>query len=148
MSVKAAVNALDDKGETPLSIVLDYATDYEESFLIDICDYLIENGADINLFGFNSTDCFTCAHFADKRGVIEYLFKHAARKVLNCFVTDLNDSFQWYVQNASMITSFQIALLVMIMMKTVKEKSIFSKNIEFSFLLKAGMKKKIRMGIK
>lgn len=103
LAVKAGanVNAINDNGETPLSIVLDYATEYEESFLIEIIDFLIENGADVNLFGFNGTDSFTCAHFADKPDIMEYLFKHGARKDLNCFVTDLSDSSQWYIQNSA-----------------------------------------------
>lgn len=97
----ANVNAINDDGETPISLALDFSEGYDDSYLISILDYLIQNGADVNLFGFEGTDCFTCAHLSDKPRMIEYLFEHGARKDLNCYVTDLSDTSQWYDANAA-----------------------------------------------
>ncbi len=97
----ANVNAIDKNGDTPICNVLDFVEDYEDDFLIEILDYLIEKGADINLFGFGGSDCLTNAHFSNKPRLMEYLFEHGARKDLNCFVTDLYDNGQWNILNAA-----------------------------------------------
>lgn len=97
----ANVNSINEDGETPLSLVLSYSEEYDDDFLIRILDYLLEKGADINLFGFGGMDCITCAHLSSKPKIMEYLFEHGAGKDLNCYVTDLYDDSQWFIQNAA-----------------------------------------------
>lgn len=106
-------NSLDKYAETPISnVIYDYPEEIESGELssrtpeytekaIKIIDYLLEQGADINLYGFEGDDCLTKAHFSGNLRLIEYLFEHGLNRYSNCFITDLFDERQWYTMNAA-----------------------------------------------
>ena len=107
------VNSFDKDATTPIcSVIPSYRDDLGmkeimnqdsgyTARVIKIMDYLLEKGANINLYGFDGEDCLTNAHFTENLRLIEYLFQHGISKYSNCFITDLFDENQWYQMNAA-----------------------------------------------
>lgn len=106
------VNSLDKYARTPLcAIIPAFPDDFEveeiskqnteyTKKIIKIMDYLLEKGANINLYGFDGFDCLTNAHYCGSTILIEYLFQHGLNRYCNKFITDLFDEREWYIMNA------------------------------------------------
>lgn len=103
----ANVNAIDDCGETALNDAVDlyscvgmlndvnYTEDEEKEIeennyckLIAIIDFLIEHGADINLFGYEGNSPIVSAYHTHSPRLVEYLLKKGANPNVNCYLTD------------------------------------------------------------
>lgn len=103
----ANVNALDSGDETPLTNAIDdyyltgmktdvYYTEEDKSEiennnyqkLIPIIDYLLEQGADIDLFGYDGLSPVTAAYYTHSPRLVEYLLKKGANPNVNCFLID------------------------------------------------------------
>lgn len=103
----ANVNALDDGDETPLTNAIDdyyligtkngvnYAEEeciniennnYQK--LVSIIDYLLEQGADINLFGYDGISPLVQAYYSRSPRLVEYLLKKGANPNVNCYLSD------------------------------------------------------------
>ena len=105
----ANINAFDDFNETPLtSTIRHYSlvgmsveecknekyelfekTNYAK--LLPIIDYLIDNGADIDLFGYDGQTPLLAAYYEHSVPLIEYLLKKGANPNVNCYLTDITD---------------------------------------------------------
>ena len=103
----ANVNALTRGGESPLQHVVDcfrchgmlidkhYTEEetvqiYHENFLVakEIVDYLLDNGADINLFGYDGLSPLVCAYYEHSVEMLGYLLERGADPNVNCYLTD------------------------------------------------------------
>jgi ankyrin repeat protein len=104
----ANVNALNDMDETPLTRVVDACrdrfayddyTEAEREWVdneyyhkqLPIIDYLLEQGADINLFGYNGDSPLVAAYYTRSIRLVEYLLKRGANPNVNCHLTDSTD---------------------------------------------------------
>ena len=103
----ANINAINHWGETALSNAVEdyylvgmlndvnYTADEYKEFeennyrkLIDIVDFLIEQGADINLFGYDGKPPIVSAYYTHSSRLVEYLLKKGANPNVNCYLTD------------------------------------------------------------
>lgn len=91
----ANINAMNRYGETPLTYAIsgftdsmDTESDIVYNKLIDVIDCLLENGADINLFGHDATSPVVEAYYAHSPRLVEYLLKKGANPNVNCYLTD------------------------------------------------------------
>lgn len=103
----ANVNALDDGDETPLTNAIEdyyltgmkndvnYTEEEWNGFenrnylkLIPIIDYLLEQGADIDLFGYDGLTPLMAAYYTHSPRLVEYLLKKGANPNVNCYLTD------------------------------------------------------------
>ena len=103
----ANVNALDKRGESALQHVVEYFNDHgiildkeyteeERQSIIDanyqkcvqIVDYLLELGADIDLFGVDGMQPLTCAYYAHSVEMVKHLLEKGANPNYNSYRCD------------------------------------------------------------
>lgn len=106
----ANINAFDDFDDTPLTSAIrhynlvgmfedkEYSKEECEDFeksnynkLLPIIDYLIDNGADIDLFGYDGLCPLLAAYYVHSAPLVEYLLKKGANANVNCYLTDCFD---------------------------------------------------------
>ena len=58
---------------------------------IKIVDYLLDNGADINLFGYDGLAPIVEAYYAKSYDMIKHLLEKGANPNVNCYLTDTSD---------------------------------------------------------
>ena len=66
----------------------------------EIISYLIENGADVNLFGFDGTHPLTESYFNDSIGLMKFLLENGAKPNYNEFLCDFYDERQIEIASA------------------------------------------------
>ena len=110
----ANINCLDKNGESVLQQAVEFFRDHgmrwdeeltpeetlqreKENFenCIDIVDLLLENGADINLFGYEGAAPIFCAYRENSAEMVEYLLDQGADSNVNCYLMD--DGFYYEV---------------------------------------------------
>ncbi len=101
----ANVNTLSNMDETPLTQAIgmyndcfaykDYTETEREVIenenyhkLLPIIDYLLKQGADINLFGYDGDSPLVAAYYTRSTRLVEYLLKKGANPNVNCHLTD------------------------------------------------------------
>lgn len=103
----ANINCLDKNGESVLQQAVEFFSDHginwseeltrEERLqrkkenlekCIDVVDLLLENGADINLFGYEGAPPIFCAYRENSAAMVEYLLDEGADPNVNCYLMD------------------------------------------------------------
>jgi len=120
----ADVNALDENGESALSHTLDYFTEHgmiideeysveEEKAIIQenykkcikIVDYLLDLGADIDLFGVNGMQPITHAYYARSLEMVEHLLKRGSNPNYNSYRCD---DVRWCTEDSCRCTILNV----------------------------------------
>lgn len=103
----ANVNALTMGGKSPLQCVVQFfgchgmlmnkqyseeecSQIHHENFIKvkEIVDCLLDNGADINLFGYDGIPPLVCAYYEHSLDMIRYLLERGANPNVNCYLTE------------------------------------------------------------
>ena len=71
-----------------------------EPIAIKIISYLIDNGADVNLFGFDGTHPLTECYLNDSIGLMKFLLENGAKPNYNEFLCDFYDERQIEISSA------------------------------------------------
>lgn len=104
----ANVNCLNESGESPLQLAVEYFRDFgksmntqfsdEENLAIEsrnekkckeVVELLINNGADVNLFGYDGLTPLVCAYYSRSPEMIRFLLEKGADPNVNCFLEDI-----------------------------------------------------------
>ena len=105
----ARVNSLNNDGNSPISVCIEAINDgfinenviWEEIISLvkqkeptakKIISYLLEQGADIDLFGYGGSHPLTQCYFSDSLGLMKFLLKKGANPNYNEYLTDLSDT--------------------------------------------------------
>ncbi|MBR4790510.1 MAG: hypothetical protein IK024_06430 [Treponema sp.] len=97
----ADVNGFDEFGDTPIVCLLSHFHETEENKvdeLIETMKFLLDNGADINLFGFGGHDIISEAHYLDNIKIMKFIFDNGVRNDLNCWIFEKNGGSSWYIK--------------------------------------------------
>lgn len=103
----ANINCLDKDGKSVLQHAVEFFRDHGICFnedltpeerlqrekenlekCIDVVELLLENGADINLFGYEGLAPIVCAYYEDSAKMVAYLLDEGADPNVNCFFMD------------------------------------------------------------
>lgn len=101
----ANVNALNERGESPLQRVIEFSltVDDEEKLSAEeianikrtkleqckkCADLLLDNGADIDLFGYNGMQPLACAYYENSLELVNYLLEKGSNPNYNSYLTD------------------------------------------------------------
>ncbi len=106
----ANINCLDQKGESVLQKVVEFYKSYNVQLNKDyskeelkeievenemkcknIVDFLLSQGAEINLFGFEGLSPLVCAYYERSPEMIKFLLDRGAEPNVNCYLEDIED---------------------------------------------------------
>ena len=106
----ANINCLDKDGESVLQKVVEFykshnvkfSKDYSKEELkeieaenemkcMNIVDFLLSQGAEINLFGFEGLSPLVCAYYEGSPEMIKFLLDRGAEPNVNCYLEDIDD---------------------------------------------------------
>ena len=104
----ADVNALNEQGESPMQLTIEYFMDHDIYIdkqytndemaeiirnnykkCVTIVDYLIEQGAEIDLFGVDGMQPLTCAYYARSIDMVRHLLEKGANPNYNSYRCDI-----------------------------------------------------------
>lgn len=113
----ANVNALDKSGESALQKALSYFPDhgmkYSENYTeekkaaikkenyvkcLAVVDLLLDNGAYIDLFGYDGMQPLLTAYYANSIDMMKHLLQRGANPNFNSFLTDLYSEYNWNIK--------------------------------------------------